>query len=228
MRRINYIYTIIVLISLTSCGSPYRLTNLDEVVTNKDISFVAPNTQFQINKKYSSPQDNAHNRQLKLIDFNKRGMQFKIYTELLRGSGNKLFRKNGRFEDSDIRAVKMTKVEKETGVTYLKAWIPYINGLKCQGYVFSRGFGGSYAPFSRKSYNITCGYYDSTETNHNGERVLLIGYNYTSDPKENYEQELKYAVKKAISTLKIKNIDTPRMKREGLLHPHRRFKSTKW
>ncbi|GIT98150.1 hypothetical protein [Sulfurovum sp. TSL1] len=231
MKTAHYTLILIVISFLiASCGSPYRLTNPNEIVQNKDISFVSPNTQFQIDKEYSSPKDNIHNKQLRLIDFNKRGMQFKIYTSSYGGfNQKKFFKKNARYNESGINyEAKFTKNNKETGVTYRKSWATYINGLKCQGGVFSRGFGGSYAPKSLKFYSISCGYYDTTEVNNNGKRILEIDYRYTYSPEADYEQELKYAVKKAISTLKIKNMDIPRMRREGLLHPNRKFESTKW
>ena len=232
MRKVNYLYVLVILMlssSLTSCGSPYRAVHPHEVIENKDISFLVPDTRFKINKKYSNPKNFFH-RHLELIDFNRKGLQFKIYTrKYYKWKGNdKYFKKNSRFDDSDIREEVFTKRDREKNTTYKKTWIAYVKGLRCQGFVFARGFGGSYAPFTRKSYSLSCGYYDKTETQNNGKIFLRIEYSYTADPKHNYEQELKHAVKKAIATLKIKNMDTARMKREGLLYPHRRFKSTKW
>ena len=233
MRKIHYLYVLVILMLgslLTSCGSPYRTVHPSEVIENKDISFVVPDTRFEIDKEYSSPKENIHNRQLYLIDFNRKGLKFKIYTmKYYKWKGNgKYFKKNSRFDDSDIREEVFTKRDREENTTYKKTWIAYVKGMKCQGFVFSRGFGGSYAPFTRKSYSLSCGYYDKTETQNNGKRFIRIEYSYTADPKHNYEQELKDTVKKVIATLKIKNMDTARMKREGLLYPHRRFKSTKW
>ena len=60
MRNINYMYTAVLLVitmTLTSCGSPYRSVKPNEVIQNKDISFVAPSAQFKIAKEYSSPKE---------------------------------------------------------------------------------------------------------------------------------------------------------------------------
>ena len=84
-----------------------------------------------------------------------------------------------------------------------------------------------------KFYSIKCGYYDTTETINDGKRTLVIDYRYTHNIKKpqeakEREQTIKQAVKKAISTLKIKNIDIKRMEKEGLMHYDKEFKSTKW
>lgn len=216
------------LLSLVSCGSPYRAVMPYEIIENDDLSFVAPSTQFKIDKDYSTLKKSHAYKHLNLIDFNKKGMEFKIYAKTYNKFPQELFKRNASYKDSDIREDVITKREKETNITYKKTWITYVKGIRCQGYVFSRGFGGSYAPFVSKDYMISCGYYDKRETKNNGKKILSINYIYNTDPKHNYEQELKHIVKKVISTLKIKNIDTARMKREGLLYPHKRFKSTKW
>lgn len=124
--------------------------------------------------------------------------------------------------------------DRETGITYKRAWTAYVKGMRCSGFVFSRG--GSAYQASAKDYDLTCGYYDKER----GKRFLIFMYRYfyavdgsqlehdsggndrQMTPQE-AEQGLKQAVKQMLDSLEIKNLDQERMAREGLWHPEKAF-----
>jgi len=230
----NIIMNILLISALflfTACGSPFRQVKPHEVIESRALSVVVPDTNWKIPKGYNK-EKYKNKTALPYIYHIIENMQFSIYTYHYMG-GVKFFKKDGNYSDSDVEKDVFDETDKEQGITYKKSWITYVNNLKCQGGVFSRGFGGSYYSGGVKFYGIRCGYYDTTETKNGGKRYLEIDYRYThntKNPKETKYREriVKEALKKAISTLKIKNIDIPRMEREGLMHYDKEFKSTKW
>ena len=232
-RIIAYITLISMLFLLTACGSPFRQVKPSEVLESKSLSIVVPDTNWEVDKEYSTREYNYKRHSLRLINFDE-NIQFSIYTNSYhKGWQDELFKKDGHYYDSDITKEIFSKNDKDTGLTYKKGWITYVKYLKCTGGVFSRGFGGSYYSGGVKFYSIMCGYYDTTEKKNGGKRMLNIDYRYTHNTKKpqeakQREQTIKKAVKKAISTLKIKNIDIKRMEKEGLMHYDKEFKSTKW
>ena len=235
MREVmKYIVLLSVVFLLSACVSPYREVKPDEVLESRDLLMMVSDTNWQVDKEYASKEYNTKRHSLRLIDFNDGLIQFSIYTSNYRkGWQDELFKKDGRYIDSDVDDVKISEGGKETGVTYSKQDIAYVHGLKCTRGVFSRGFGGSYYSGGVKFYGMECGYYDTTESNNEGKRILNIDYRYTHNTKEpqeatRKEKKIKEAVKKAVSTLKIKNIDLPRMEKEGLIHYDKEFESTKW
>jgi hypothetical protein len=232
-KTIKYIFLLSAVFLLSACSSPFRQVKPNEILECGAFSIVAPDTNWEISKKYSKEKYNQW-KILPHIYHKTENIQFHIYTsDYRKGWQDEFFKKDGDYYDSDKREDVFTKNDKETGLTYKKGWITYVNHLKCAGGVFSRGFGGSYYSGGVKFYSITCGYYDTTETNNDGKRILNIDYRYTHNTKEpqeakRKEKKIKDAVKKAISTLKIKNIDIPRMEEEGLMHNDKEFESTKW
>lgn len=234
MREIiKYIFLLGALFLLSACSSPFRQVKPNEILECGAFSIVAPDTNWEISKKYSKEKYNQW-KILPHIYHTTENIQFSIYTsDYRKGWQDELFKINGRYIDSDVDDVKISEGGKKTGVTYSKQDIAYVQGLKCTRGVFSRGFGGSYYSGGVKFYGMECGYYDTTETNNDGKRILNIDYRYTHNTKEpqeakRKEKKIKDAVKKAISTLKIKNIDIQRMEEEGLMHYDKEFESTKW
>lgn len=236
-KIISYIFLVCVVFLFTACsGSPYRQVKPNETLESKDLSCIVPDMNWEVDKEYSTAEYNNKRHSLRLINFDE-NIQFSIYSYHYLGGGGfeeELFKKDGYYYDTDIDGQRaFDENDKETGVTYAKSWITYVNGLKCTGGVFSRGFGGSYYSGGVKFYGFACGYYDTTETKNDGKRILNVDYRYTHNTKKpqeaiKREQTIKQAVKKAISTLKIKNIDKERMEKEGLMHYDKEFKSTKW
>ncbi|MCD6190252.1 MAG: hypothetical protein J7K14_01775, partial [Sulfurimonas sp.] len=218
-----------------ACGSPFRQVKPNEIIESRALSIVVPDINWQIPKGYNKEKYKKKTA-LPYIYHLTENIQFSIYTSNYLGEGGfqeELFKKDGHYHDSDVERNEISKIGKETGVTYSKGWITYVNHLKCTGGVFSRGFGGSYYSGGVKFYGIECGYYDTAETKNDGKRMLNINYRYTHNTKKPQEAQqrekiVKQAVEKAISTLKIKNIDIPRMEKEGLIHYDKEFESTKW
>ena len=217
-----------------ACGSPYRQVQLNEILVNKDILYVVPSINFEIMKTYSKEKYKMESW-LPHIYHKNGNEQFHIYTNKYHKgrSDDIFFNKNSQYSDTDIDGQRIfDKNDKETGITYGKSWISYINYLKCNGGVFSRGFGGSYQSIGVKFYHINCGYYDTSYKENDGKRILHVDYRYTHNPNtkdgKHREKDIKNAVKKAIATLKIKNIDIKRMEKENLMHYDKEFKSTKW
>ncbi len=150
---------------------------------------------------------------------------------------NILFDKDGDYEASNKRADILTENNKEQGIGYKKSWTVYVADLKCLGGVFSRSRGGVLKSLSSKNYSLTCGYYDKVE----GRRLLIVDYRYSYAGNElrlqkdkniprselptvkQVEDGLKQAVKKLVSTIKIKNLDRERMEKEGLMHYDKKF-----
>ncbi|MDA3946722.1 MAG: hypothetical protein PF439_08600 [Helicobacteraceae bacterium] len=234
MRKVmQYIILLSAVFLLSACSSPFRQVKPNEVIESKNLSYIVPSTEWRIDKEYYHEKDQYREGTYYLGHLTE-NMQFHIYTSNYRkGWEDKLFDKNGHYYDSDVEEHEISKIGKETGVTYSKQWIAYVNHMKCGSGVFSRGFGGSYYSGGVKFYSIACGYYDVTEVNDDGKRILNINYRYThntKNPQEAKEAEhtVKQAAKKAILTLKIKNIDTQRMEKEGLMHYDKEFESTKW
>ncbi len=244
-------YTLIVFVSILLSGclhvSPYRDVKSNEVIENKYLSFVAP-IGWKVVKEY--PWNNYLNEDGTpglYKDIHGSNLTFHIFTDhYYESNGRNFFDKNLEYFDSDKKIRKLTKKEiksdRQYGVTYQKDWIAYVNGLKCEGGVEIRGGG-----IGVKWYYISCAYYDRTWKENDGKRTLKVQYryNYMSDyynsllqdkgvPREKWftreeaEAILKDAVKQAVKTLKIKNIDIPRMEREGLMHYDKEFESTKF
>ena len=234
MRKvIKYIVLLSIVFLVSACSSPYREVKPSEIIESKDLSYIVPSTDWEVYREYNREERKDKKGLPYLSDFTE-NTEFSIYTsDYRKGWQDEFFKTDGYYYDSDVKKEVFTKNNIETGVTYKKGWIIYVNNLKCAGRVFSRGFGGSYYSGGVKFYSITCGYYDTTETNNDGKRILNIDYRYTHNTKEpkeakRKEKKTKDAVKKAISTLKIKNIDIPRMEEEGLMHYDKEFESTKW
>lgn len=234
MRRvIRYMFLISVIYLFTACSSPYRQVRPNEVIESKDLSYIVPSTEWEVYREYSR-EERKDKQGLPYLSNFAENTEFSISTfKYLGGWQAELFKKDGYYYDSDVKKEVFTENDKETGLTYKKGWITYVSHLKCAGRVFSRGFGGSYYSGGVKFYSLWCGYYDTTEENDDGKRILEIEYRYTHNtqkPQEANAREktIKNAVKKAISTLKIKNMDVKRMEQEGLMHYDKEFESTKW
>jgi hypothetical protein len=234
MRKIiKYIFLLSVVFFFTACTSPYREVKPNEIIESKDLSYIVPSTEWEVHKSYNREEWKDKKGLPYLSDFTE-NTEFSIYTSNYRkGWQDEFFKTDGDYYDSDVKKEVFSQNDKETGLTYKKGWITYVNHLKCTGGVFSRGFGGSYYSGGVKFYNISCGYYDTTEVDNDGKKILEIDYRYTHNTKKpqeakQKERKIKDAVKKAVSTLKIKNIDIPRMEKEGLMHYDKEFESTKW
>jgi hypothetical protein len=236
MRRvITYITLISTLLLFTACsGSPYRQVKPSELIESGALSIVIPDRNWKIPKGYNKEKYKKKTA-LPHIYHLTQNMKFSIHTYdyKARIAQKQFFNKAAKYRDTDIDGEEaFTQNDKETGISYRKRWVSYLNDMKCQGGVYSRGFGGSYYSGGVKFYTIICGYYDTTETKNDGQRMLSINYRYTHNTKTTEgiqrEKTVKQAVKKAISTLKIKNIDIPRMEKEGLMHYDKVFESTKW
>lgn len=243
-----YLISLTLIFTFTGCiSSPYREVKPNEVLENKDVRYIAP-MGWQIHKKYYVD-DYKDKRTIPGLDKDIHGsnLTFHIFTDPFRlGPLIKVFDKDTVYPDSDKKVRKRTKKEiksdKQYGVSYQKVWVTYVSNLKCTGSVAIRG-----GTIGTKWYYISCGYYDTTETEDDGKRFLQIQYrfNYMSDyynsllqdkgvPKEEWftkeeaEKMLKSAVKEAVKTIKIKNFDKNKMEREGLMHYNKEFTSTKW
>jgi len=232
---ITSISLVSIVILFSACGSPFRQVKPNEVIESKYISYLVPNIDWKIDKEYNHERD-KYKSGTYYLDHLIENIEFQIYTSKYMGGAYEpeFFRKDGYYYDTDIDGQKpFTENDKRTGLTYRKSWVTYVNNIKCSGGVFSRGFGGSYYSGGVKFYGIYCGYYDLQESKNDGKRFLEIHYRYTHNTQkaeEAIEREklVKDAVKKAVSTLKLKNIDIPRMKKEGLIHDDKEFESTKW
>jgi len=243
MVRNNLIFLLLIITFSGCISSPYREVKPDEIIENKNLSFVAP-MGWRVVKEY--PWNNYLNENGTpglYKDIHGSNLTFHIFTDPYRTVQMYiLFDKDEEYYDSNNRVATFDKIDKEQGIKYKKGWITYVNGLKCSGGVYSRSGG-----IGSKNYSIACGYYDTTEIEDDGKRVLRIDYryNYMSDyynsllqdkgvprkewfTREEAEAMLKDAVKQAVQTLTIKNIDIPRMEKEGLIHYDKEFKSTKW
>lgn len=246
---VRYLVIILISVFLSGClhNSPYRDVKVNEVMENKDLKYIAP-MSWKIHKKYYV-NDYKDKRTIPGLDKDIHGsnLTFHIFTDnYYESNGRNFFDKNLEYFDSDKKIRKLSKKEIESdkrySVSYQKEWITYVSSLKCEGSVAIRGGG-----IGVKWYYISCAYYDTTETEDDGKRTLEIQYryNYMSDyynsllqdkgvPREEWftreeaEAILKDAVKQAVQTLTIKNIDIPRMEKEGLMHYDKEFKSTKW
>jgi hypothetical protein len=232
-------------------GSPFTPMTKDEIIENRYISFNPPNDKwlnFHKHKRWKKSKNILSQREsFAMLSYGYPGTTYDLEIETypsFEGRGNHIFfdNKNEEYSDSDKVEEVYDENDKETGLNYRRSWVTYINGLKCTGGVFSRS-GGMYVKF----YNISCGYYDKTQTQNNGKRIIGIEYryNYASGyynslqkdkgvpisellTHQQAEDGLKQAVKELVKTIKIKNIDIKRMEKEGLIHYDKEFKSTKW
>ena len=233
-KVLNFSIFISIVFFFVGCGSPYRQAQLNEIIEGKDLLIKIPSINWNIHKEYNQQTWKRNASGTPFIYHNNGNEQFSIYTnKYYKGGQDKYFIKNSHYSDTDIDGQRIfDKNDKETGITYGKSWISYINYLKCNGGVFSRGFGGSYQSIGVKFYHINCGYYDTSYKENDGKRILHVDYRYTHNPNtkdgKHREKDIKNAVKKAIATLKIKNIDIKRMEKENLMHYDKEFKSTKW
>ncbi|WP_373004159.1 hypothetical protein [Sulfurimonas sp.] len=246
----NLIIFLILMILFNGCShtSPYRQIKPNEIIQNKYVLVEASDRLFEINKKY----DTVPKLKTGLPRFHKsiKGSQYTIniqtYPYKYMQMKDSYLNKDAKYLDSDTYVETYDENDKEQNIKYRRHWIAYINNMKCSGQVFSRNHGGTLYSATTKNYSIACGYYDKTEKEYNGQRLLMISYiyNYANDKsrlqkdtnlkreelltKQQAEDGLKQAVKELVKTIKIKNFDKERMEKEGLMHYDKEFKSSKW
>lgn len=131
---------------------------------------------------------------------------------------------------------KKVAIRKEQGICYSKYYVVYIDGMKCLGSVYSRGWSRNVASMSSKNYGISCNYYNTFGE----ERLLGIYYRYQfldsykelmNDKRYRGEQlladtveaDFKLRIKRFIRSIKIKNLDHTKTKTYD-----KEFESTKW
>ena len=236
------LFILAAILFFTGCSysSPYRPTKPNELIQDNYISVRAIDNNWEIDSDYKG---SVMPYGFPGLYLHKNNFTFDIVfrTQPYRDGEiyQLLFDKNAQYWDSDKIPEIYDKRDKEQGISYKKGWVAYIQGMKCLGNVFSRSFGGNAYSATSKNYNILCGYYDKQE----GKRILEISYRYYGGigdtklqgsqdeknitPKE-AEEELKEALKEILQTLHIKCFDKEKMIQEGLYHPERKFKSTKW
>jgi hypothetical protein len=149
-----------------------------------------------------------------------------------------LFDKDGDYEarfESGINHPATLATNKEQNITYDKRETQYFQGMKCLGGVYSRG-----DKHYSKNYGLTCAYYHLTE----GKRIFRLDYSFygggngwvldkdtgkkiKSIPQASAEEILKKGVDELLTTVKLKDVDWKRMKKEGLLHD-KPFKTISW
>lgn len=252
MKNMFLIFTVIL---LTGCGTKVKKVPVDnqDTLESKYVSFRAPTLDWYLydDKKWAI-QGNGKAHMINLYNRSKKGTSYTIGVDAYPFkwmSIDILFDKDGDYEARDkyLKNTPETLAQnKEQGISYDKDWITYINGLKCTGGVFSRNHGGTLYSATTKNYSITCGYYDKTESENDGKRILRIAYKYSyandksrlqTDSnlkreelltKQQAEDGLKQAVKELVKTIKIKNFDRKRMEKEGLMHYDKEFQPTKW
>ena len=251
MRTLLF-FTLLIMLFLQGCSSPYRNVKPHESLWGPYLSYQAPDTTWQVVSEYENGNyyryggKNGDINQAPYIYKNVPGSTYhiKVYTQPFKVSPHEiLFDKNGDYE-AGYEAIKNDPehraIHKEQNINYDEYETQYVLGMKCWGTVFARGAKGMMA--GQKYYSITCGYYDKDE----GKRRLRIEYSYiyagenlrlqqdsglkTNEllTHEQVERELKDAVKSIVGSLEIKNFDYEKMRREGLLHPNKPFVSTKW
>lgn len=250
MKNIFLIFTAILL--LTGCGTKVKKVPVDnqDTLESKYVSFRAPALDWYLydDKKWAI-QGNGKAHMINLYNRSKKGTSYTIGVDAYPFKWipiDILFEKDGEYFDSDKKVEKYSENDKEQGINYKKGWITYINNLKCTGGVFSRTHGGTLYSAITKNYSIECGYYDKTESENDGKRILAIDYKYSYAngksrlqkdsslkreellTREQAEDGLKQAVKELVKTIKIKNFDRERMEKEGLMHYDKEFESTKW
>jgi hypothetical protein len=134
------------------------------------------------------------------------------------------------------------KNDKETGVTYRKRWVDYIQGMKCSSVAFSRSVGGEWLPGGvTKDYQTSCAYYD-LEGN---QRKLLLHSHYFYHPgsaatfvengqkrkvrmtQEMVENGYKFSMAQLYDSLQIQSFNALMMKEKGLLHD-RKYEIPEW
>jgi len=249
MRNIILILTVAF---FSGCSSHVDIITLNnkEVLESDYISFSpASNNWYLYDDRKWSVQSNGKSQWLNLNNNSIKGTTYDIEVQAYPFkwmSIDVLFDKNGDYEARHKQAVIADEIDKEQNINYQKAWTTYVDSLKCLGSVFSRNHGGTLYSARTKNYSITCGYYDKTETENDGKRILRVAYkyNYANDKSrlqkdtnlkreelltaKQAEDGLKQAVKELVKTIKIKNFDRERMEKEGLMHYDKEFKSTKW
>jgi len=227
---------LLVLLLLGGCGSHVKVTNLKpHGVIEKDYLAFSANPEWYFTGEPWVLQADGK-AQFARIHSDPNGATYTINIEAWPFNWlpwKELFDKNAVYEtvlkDEDM---VFSDSAKEQGMTYKRLWTSYVQGLKCTEGVFSRSPVGMMRGMSSKNYSLTCGYYDKSE----GKRLLHLSYRYSyaggslrhqkdaNTPQNKLitlkqaELGLKNAVKQLIETIKIKNFDRERMKREGLIH----------
>lgn len=244
VRLISFVMVILIF-SACSHTSPYRQVGLNEIIENKDLSYIARDTSWKIYKKINM-QDYVNSHKIPGIDKSLPGTNYEvhIYTYPYHWMPiERLFDKDGKYAEGEHVAFDD---DKKKNVKYRVIYTVNVKNLKCVGKVYSQGSGGNIYSAISKNYSITCGYYDKAERENDGRRLLLVDYNYKYangktrlkkdiDLKreelltaEQAEEGLKEAVKELVKTIEIKNFDRERMEKEGLMHYDKAFESTKW
>ena len=246
----NLILILVIFFLFNGCSRSYGRINLkqNDILENSYISFNPPSGKWGGYKKskyftykkiiylHSYPKGATYDIELQTYPF--KWMSIDI-----------LFDKDGNYE-ARRKYLKNTPEtlaqNKEQGISYDKGETLYLKNMKCLGSVFSRNHGGTLYSATAKNYSITCGYYDKTETENYGRRILRVEYKYSYAnnksrlqkdvnlkkeellTKQQAEDGLKQAVRELVKTIKIKNFDNERMHKEGLMHYDKEFESTKW
>ena len=221
---------------ISACGSsPFRHLVEDEVIESRYVTYIAPDTSWEVSKSRRSDYSSANiYAPLKgvLYHIEVVNLPFKEKANIL------YFDKNAEYvqilKDEDM---KLTANDHEQGIGYARNWTSYVKGMKCIEGVFSRNGGGMMASITSKNYGVSCGYYHKTE----GRRWFRIGYRYNyaagpvrhqhdkNTPQEEFltleqaEMNLKLAVKRIVESLQIKDVDWERMAQEGLLHEGKEY-----
>jgi len=257
------VYFFIFIISLILIFIVYEEIRIDkltielekgEIIGNNFIEFEMPSSNWHALRDKNWSEDEKGWGYQRIYNDNIKGVSYTLNFITRPGMISKdtllyddiLLDKDGKYFDSGNKKTIFNDNDKETGVTYKKNWITYIQNLKCMGSIFSRGFKGSNTNGTTKNYSMLCAYYDKTAKDNDGRRVFDIHffYNYSGKdirlqkdkyvkddeiPTRTYvENILKDEIKNLVKTLKIKNLDVDRMEKEGLMHYDQEFKSTKW
>lgn len=231
---------LLVLLLLGGCGSHVKSTQLSsqDLMANEYIAFSPPPLSgWYFRGKPWVLENNGKEQFATLNDDSSKGVTYEIEIQTssyAKGTRTKkYFNKNSKYHqilrDEDM---ELDENEREHGISYVRGWVNYVQGLKCTGGVFSRSPIGMMKGMSSKNYSFSCGYYDKVE----GKRILSVSYSYryaggstrhqkgANTPQSELislkqaELGLKQAVKQLVSTIKIKNLDSERMEREGLMH----------
>jgi len=250
MRNINFISVLLFMIFLAGCAGSTKLYTYDghRGLENVYISFTPPQGWYTYEEnpwKVSQSGDKAqwvhlHNNSIKGARYD---MDVETNPYIDGTYTRKLFNEHANyytvFKDEDM---ELDDNDKEQGIGYVRDWINYVQGMKCSQGVFSRSPVGMMKGMSSKNYSFTCGYYDKVE----GKRILSVSYSYryaggsvrhqkdANTPQnelislEQAELGLKQAVKRLVSSIKIKNFDRERMEREGLMHYDKRYELSKF
>jgi hypothetical protein len=237
---------------LVACSGVGRLyVNSEDKFVNPYVSFNAPASGwYSLYSKRSGGKKNAKGWGLEKEG---KAQSTNIYNQMIKNNSLRievntwpfyympidiLFDKDGDHESRNkylSNTPQTLKQNKEQNITYDKDETQYFQGMKCMGNVFSRG-DSHYS----KNYSLTCAYYHLSQ----GKRLLRINYTYFGDgngmildkdtgkkiksiPQASAEEILKKGVDELLTTVKLKNVDWERMKKEGLLHD-KPFKTISW